>query len=158
MPDLDVTAAHVRFLVLRSMPMLVADLEAPDADTPARLDGGLFQTLTERGLAVVSALYDEPLPKGAQVGFTLTDEELRLEDDRETSLLRVARRKVDPAWRDEALRMKGTMLYVGRNLGMSPELSPRELCDLLERAAGSERVAAAIVGVAEETTGLPMFG
>lgn len=157
MPTSDATAAYVRFLVVRSMPMMVVDLEAPEDVGPAQLDGGLFQTLTERGLALIPRLYDEPLPQGARVGLTLTGEELRLEDDEETRLLRMPRESIDPQWRDEALRMRGTMLYVGRNLDMDPDLTPKQVCDLLEDVADDDRVAAAIVGVAEETDGLPVF-
>lgn len=154
----DAVAAYVRFLVVRSMPMLVVDLEAPSDDVPVRLDGGLFQTLTERGLAMMPGLYDQPLPRGAQVGVTLAEDELRLEDDDETRLLRLPRGEVDEQWSAEALRMKGTMLYVGRNLAMEPDLTPRQVCDLLEEAAGDDRVAGAIVGVAEQAQGLSVFG
>lgn len=157
MSTLEDTAAYVRFLVVRSMPLLVVDLDAPETDGPAQMDGGLFQTLVERGLAMVPGLYGQSLPQGAQVGLTLDDDELRLEDDQETRLLRVPRDSVDPGWREEALRLRGTMLYVGRNLAMDPDLSTRAVCDLIDAAADHERVAAAIVGVAEPDQGLPVF-
>lgn len=154
----DAAAAYARFLVVRSMPLLVVDLEEPEGETKPALEEGLFRALVERGLATVPRFYGEPLPKGARVGLTLGTEELRLEDEEETTLLRIPRASVDEEWEAEAKRLRGTMIYVGRNLDMDPDLAPKELCDLLDAAAGEGRIAGAIIGVAEPADGLPIFG
>lgn len=151
-------AAYVRFLVVRTMPMVVLDVATDADDAPVLLQRTLFRRLVELGLAVLPRFYGLDLPRGARIGFTLNADELRLEDDEATGLLRVDRSNLPPAWVDAALRLKGTMTYAVRDLDMDPDLSPRELCDLLEAAAGDERVAGAVVGVAEPREGLPLFG
>lgn len=162
------TAAHVRFVVLRGLPMLVVDLEEgadPHRGTDTGTDDGaqaggqvrLFPLLVERGLMRLPRFYGHDLPRGAQVGVTLTAEELKIEDEQETRLLRLPRASVPEDWEAAAKRLKGTMLIVGRELGVDPDHSPKELCDLLEDAAGDDRIAGAIVGVAEPREGLPFF-
>lgn len=158
MPTPDAAAAAARFLVVRRLPLLVVDLESPDRDVPVHLVGGLFTTLVERGLVVLPRFYGVELPRGVAVGFRLTADELTLEDRSETRLLRVPRAGVDPAWASESLRLKGTMLAVGRDLELDADLDDRAVCDVLEIAAAQERVAGAIVGVAEERQGLPIIG
>lgn len=158
MSPLDAMTAHVRLEVLRGLPMMVVDLEGPEPEGPLTLEEGLFRTMTERGLAVLPRFYGVDLPRGARVGVTLADDECRIEDDDATKLLTMPTASVDPEWRAAAQRLRGTMLLVGRNLGVDPDLGLRELCDLLERQAADGRVAGAIVGVAEPTTSLPLFG
>jgi hypothetical protein len=154
----DAAVAHVRFEVVRDLPMVVVDLETPDAvDAPVLLQDNLFRTLVDRGLAVLPRFFGLSLPQGARVGFTLTDDELRLEDEQETRLLRVPRDGVDPAWLAAAKRLRGTMLLVGRDLGVDPDQSPGDLCQLLEASSRQQRVAGAIVGVAEPVQGLPLI-
>lgn len=146
-------AAHVRFVLLRELPMLVVDLTGDgEADTP-----DLFPLLIERGLQRLPRFYGHDLPRGAQVGITLTSEELKVEDERENRLLRLPRDSVPEDWESAAKRLRGTMLLVGTDLGLDPDHSPKELCDLLEGAAEDDRLAGAIVGVAEPRDTLPFF-
>ncbi len=152
----DAAAASIRFLVLRGRPLAVVDLEAPDEERPRLIAGGLFQHLVERGLAVLDRFYGRTLPKGARLGFTVTPDELRLEDEQETGLLRIPRAGVDADWLDAAKRLRGTMVCVGHNLGVDPDESARAVCDRLDAAARDERVAGAIVGVAEPRQQLPI--
>ncbi|MDX1622096.1 MAG: hypothetical protein R3320_13950, partial [Nitriliruptorales bacterium] len=91
------------------------------------------------------------------LGVTLTSEDLKVEDEQENRLLRVPRESVPEDWEREAIRLKGTMLMAGRDLEVDPDHSPKELCDLLEAAAADDRLAGAIVGVAEPEEGLPLF-
>jgi hypothetical protein len=153
----DATAAHARFLVVARMPLLAVDLEGPEPEGPAALAPGLFRTLLERGLAVMEGFYGRDLPRGARVGLTLARDELRLEDTDETRLLSVPRASVDADWLEHAARLRGSMLLVGRNLGIDPDQTPKELCDLIERATADRRVAGAIVGFAEPREGLPLL-
>lgn len=149
-------AAHARFLVVREQPMLVVDLEGDMPERPA-VDPGLFRSVVEAGLLVLPGFYGVQLPKGARVGWTLDEHHLTLQDERETNLLRVPRPAVDPVWEAAALRLKGTMTVVGWNLGADPDQTPKEVCDLIDDASTSGRVAGAIVGVAERKAGLPLF-
>ncbi len=155
----DAVSAAARFVLLRDLPLLVVDLEPPaDADdAPPALREGLFRTLLERGLVQLPRFYDVELPKGVRVGLTLERQEMRLEDDQETTLLRVPRAGVDRAWTDRALALRGTMLCVGPGLGVGPDHDAHEICDLLDLGATAGRVAGAIVGVAEPAQGLPLL-
>ena len=154
----DATSAAVRSVLLRDLPMLAVDLEPPaDTDTPMLLQDGVFRALAERGLAELPRFYGVELPKGVRVGVTLEREVARLEDDAETTLLRIPRTGLDDAWLRRALELRGTMLCVGHALGVRPETTPHELCDLLDIAATAGRVLGAIVGVAEPRTGLPLL-
>ena len=166
----DAVSAAARFVLLRDLPLLVVDLEPPaaspdgqagaaaaPADQPPALREGLFRTLLERGLVQLPRFYDVELPKGVRVGLTLERQEMRLEDDQETTLLRVPRAGVDKAWTDRALELRGTMLCVGPGVGIGPDHDPHEVCDLLDLAATAGRVVGAIVGVAEPAQGLPLL-
>lgn len=156
MPALD-TSAAARFLVVRGLPLLVVDLEPADPDTPALLADDLFRRVVDRGLLVLPRFFGVDLPRGARLGFTATREELRLEDEQETTLLRVPRASLDPAWLGRALELKGTMLLVGRDLGIDPDQTPGEVAQIVDDACATSRVAGAIVGVAEPREGLPLF-
>ena len=147
---------HARFLVVREMPMLVVDLEGTAPDLPLVADN-LLRNLTEAGLVMLPAFYGVEFPKGARVGWTLAREELRLEDEQEQTHLRITRGAVDPVGEAAALRLKGTMLAVGWNLGIDPDDSDQATCDRLDTAARDGAVAAAIVGVAEPQEGLPLL-
>lgn len=157
MPSADATVAHARFLVIAEMPMLVVDLEGPETEAPLVLEEGVFRTLLERGLAVLEGFYGRDLPRGARVGLTLARDQLRLEDEDETVLLRVPRESVDPEWLEAAQRLRGSMLLVGRNLGVDPDQTPKDVCDLLETGTTARRVSGAIVGFAEPKEGLPLL-
>lgn len=150
---MNAAAAHVRFVLLRELPLLVVDLvDEEEGGTPP-----LFPLLLERGLMRLPRFYGHDLPRGAQVGVTLTSEELKIEDEQENRLLRLPRGSVPGDWETAAKRLRGTMLVVGTDLGLDPDHTPKQLCDLLEGAAEDERLAGAIVGVAEPRDNLPFF-
>lgn len=157
----DAVSAAARFVLLRDLPLLVVDLEPPEdaADEPATLRDGLLRALLERGMVQLPRFYDVELPRGVRVGLTLEEEVIRLEDDEETTLLRIPREGVGDDWVDRALQLRGTMLCVGHAIGVGPDEGPHEICDLLDLAATDRRVAGAIVGVAEpmEGQGLPLL-
>jgi hypothetical protein len=136
--------------------MLVVDLEG-DAPANPTVDQGLFRSVVDNGLLVLPGFYGVELPKGARVGWMLDDQHLAMQDELETTLLRVPRPAVDPVWEAAALRLRGTMTLIGWNLGADPDQTPKELCDLLDAAACAGRLAGAIVGVAERKVGLPLF-
>lgn len=156
MTDLDALTVHARFVVVREQPLVAVDLEGDPPELPLVQDN-LYKTLVERGLVPLPAFYGVELPKGARVGWTLGRDELRLEDEQETRLLRIPRPAVDPIWEAAALRLKGTMFCGGWNLGIDPDQTVKELCDVLEAAAAAGRLAGAIVGVAEPSEGLPLL-
>lgn len=150
--------AHARFLVVREQPLIVVDLEGDEPSLPM-VDDNLFKRVVEAGLLVLPGFYGVQLPKGARVGWTLTPDELRLEDDQETRLLRIPRDAVDPVWEAASLRLRGTMFCLGWHLGVDPDDTDKATCDLLDRQARIGRLAGAVVGVAEPQTGLPLvFG
>ena len=155
----DASAATARFVMLRDLPLLVVDLEPPpEVDTTdPMLQGGLFAALAERGMVVLPRFYEVDLPRGVRVGLTLDPSVARLEDDQETTLLRVDRGPIDPTWVSRAVELRGTMLCVGPGLGIGPDHTPHEVCDLLDIAATAGRVVGAIVGVAEPQQGLPLI-
>ncbi|MFT4745554.1 MAG: hypothetical protein ACI9OB_000227 [Nonlabens sp.] len=155
----DAIAAAARFVLLRDLPLLIVDLEPPDDDdpTPPLLREGLFRALTERGLVTLPRFYGVDLPRGVNIGLTIEREVIRLEDDAETTLLRIPRASVDRPWLDRAIKLKGTMLCVGPALGVNADQDEQALCDLLEIAANAGRVAGGIIGVAEPRFGLPMM-
>lgn len=153
------TTAGVRFLVVRAMPLAVVDLEPVEAGTPSLLADDLFRRLVDRGLAVLPRFLGQDLPKGARVGFTVTPDELVLEDEDETRMLRVPRGGIDPEWLARALTLRGTMLVVGRDLGIAPDQTGLAVAEAVEAGCAEGRVAGAVVGVAEPRTGLPLvFG
>ncbi|MBW3658367.1 MAG: hypothetical protein KY457_06990 [Actinobacteria bacterium] len=151
------TAAAARFLLVRGMPLVVVDLEPVDDDVPPLLADDLFRRLVDGGLLVLPRFLGLELPKGARVGFTVTADELVLEDEAETKLLRVPRGALERAWLDRALALKGTMLVVGRDLGIDPDQSGLAVAESVEAGCADRRVAGAVVGVAEPRTGLPLL-
>lgn len=155
----DAVSASARFVLLRDLPLLVVDLHPPEdvGEQPPALREGLFRTLLERGLVQLPRFYGVELPKGVRVGLTLEPERMRLEDDQETTLLRIPREGVGDDWVERALALRGTMLCVGPGLGVGPDHDAHEVCDLLDLAAGAGRLAGAIVGVAEPAQGLPLI-
>jgi hypothetical protein len=174
----DAVAAHARFVLLRDLPMLVVDLEPAtdpgdasgdtdaDVSTHAAATGPsdppdgtavLIQALAERGMVQLPRFYDVDLPRGVRVGLTIDEDGMRLEDDDETTLLRLPRAGVDQSWIDRALALRGTMLCAGSAIGIGPDQTPHEVCDLLDIAATAGRVLGAIAGVAEPRQGLPLL-
>ena len=156
MTDMPETQAHARFLVVREQPMVVVDLEGDEPHLPT-VEDNLFKRVVEAGLLVLPGFYGVQLPKGARVGWTLTEEELKLEDEDETRLLRIPRGSVDPVWEAASLRMKGTMFCLGWHLGIDPDEDARQTCDRLDEHARIGRLAGAVVGVAEPREGLPLI-
>lgn len=155
----DAATAAARFLMVGDLPMLVVDLEPPAADdpTPQLLRDSLYTLLVERGLAQLPRFYGVDLPRGVRVGLTLDRDLMRLEDHEETTLLRIPRERVDDEWLARARTLKGSMLVVGTALGVGPDHTAHEVCDLLDLAATAGRAAGAIVGVAEPAQGLPLL-
>lgn len=159
----DAVSAAARFVLLRDLPLLIVDLEPPAIpeggadDTPPMLREGLLRALVERGMVTLPRFYDVDLPRGVRVGLTVSRELMRLEDEDETTLLRIPRPAVDGDWLERALRLKGTMLCVGPALGVDADQSASELCDLLDIAASAGGLVGAIVGVAEPRFGLPLL-
>lgn len=156
-PPADAVGAAARFVLLRHLPLLAVDLEPPPDAGDAMSGEGLMTALLERGMVQLPRFYDVDLPRGVRVGLTLDGDRLRLEDDQETTLLRIPRQGVDPDWVARALELRGAMLCVGPGLGIGPEHDPHEVCDLLDLAATAGRVVGAIIGVAEPKQGLPLL-
>jgi len=143
--------AGVRTLVPGGMPMLVADL--PDA--PEGL--AVREALREAGLQVLPGIIGVEFPRGAAVGILLEGQEVRLVDERETTLLRLGRSGLAPDWLDAAVRLKGTMLTVTTALGVAELEDPAALGAALETEARDGRVDGAIVGVSDRRPRLPLL-
>ena len=142
----------VRFLVVRSLPLLVAGLDEHD-------DGGrLADALVSRGLVEIPRFLGVDLPRGAQLGFSLTGTELRLVDEQDDTLMRAPREAVDEAWLEEARRLQGTMFVAVRDLELDPDQTPRDLAHDLDAQARRGGVMGGIVGFAEERPTLPLLG
>lgn len=155
MPDIDLLA-HARFVVVREQPLLIVDLEGEEPALPM-VEDNLFKQVVEAGLLVLPGFFGVNLPRGARVGWTLSPDELRLEDESERRLLRIPRPAVDPVWEAAALRLRGTMFCLGWNLGVGPDDTDEQVCHRLDQQARIGRVAGAVVGVAEPQTGLPLL-
>lgn len=151
----DITTS-ARFVVVREQPLLVVDIEGPMPVLPL-IEDGIYRRVVDAGLLELRSFYGVNLPRGARVGWSLDQGELRLMTEDDTAILKVPRDAVDPVWEAAALRMKGTMFCVGFNLGLHADQTPQELCDSLEAGSRDTRLAGAIVGVAEPRTGLPLF-
>ena len=142
----------VRFLVVRRLPLLVAGIELDE-------DGRrLADALVSRGLVQIPQLFGVDLPRGAQLGFSLTPTQLRLVDDQDNTLMRAPREAVDEAWLAEARRLQGTMFVAVRELELDPDEAPRELAERLEEQARNGTLMGGIVGFAEERPTLPLLG
>lgn len=150
------TQAHARFLVVREQPLIIVDLEGDEPELPM-VEDNLFKRVVEAGLLVLPGFYGVQLPKGARIGWTLTDEDLQLEDEQETRLLRIPRTSTDPVWESASLRLRGSMFCLGWHLGIDPDDADKQVCDRLDQQARIGRVAGAVVGVAEPRAGLPLL-
>jgi len=144
-------AVGVRTLVPGGMPMLVADLPASPAGSLVR------EALRVAGLRPLPGVLGVEFPRGASVGLLLEGQDVRLVDDRETTLLRLERRGLAPEWLDAAVRLRGTMLAVTTDLGIEALDEGRSLGAALEEAARAGRVDGAVVGVSDRRPRLPLL-
>jgi hypothetical protein len=142
---------QVRFLRVRDLPLLVASI--PDEGRGPEL----HTALVEHGLVVLPAFLGVDLPRGVRVGFVADPDELRLVDERETTLLRAPRAGVDPDWFEAAKRLKGTMAVVLRDVELDPDEDPRSLAARIDAEAKAGRTLGAIVGLVEERPQLPLL-
>ena len=142
--------AGVRTLVPEGMPLLVADLPGTPEGTAVR------DALRSAGLRVLTGFVGVAFPRGAAVGLLLEGEEVRLVDERETTLLRLDRRGLAPEWIDASVRMKGTMLAVASGIDVESLEDRASLAARLETEARDGRLDGAIVGVADRRPRLPL--
>lgn len=143
----------VRFLVVRHLPLLVAGID--DGDEAGRR---LADALVTRGLVEIPRFLGVDLPRGAQLGFSLTASELRLVDQSDETLMRAPRDAVDATWLEGARRLQGTMFVAVRNLEIDPDETPRALAERLDASARQGVLMGGIVGFAEERPVLPLAG
>ncbi|MFA9446817.1 hypothetical protein [Egicoccus sp. AB-alg6-2] len=144
-------AVHLRFLLVRELPLLVAGVE--DVGRGAQL----LTALAERGLPVIDGFLGVSLPRGARVGFAVDAEHLRLVDEQDATLLRARRETVDEAWLTAARRMRGTMLVTLRDAVLSPDEDPAQLAARIDGLARAGSARGAVVGVVEERPTLPLL-
>jgi hypothetical protein len=141
----------VRTLTPAGLPMLVADL-------PATQEGALVHAaLIDAGLVLLPGLFGIDFPRGARVGVQLEGEEVRLVDESDTTLLRLTRAGLSPAWIEQAVRMKGTMLVVITDAAIAGFADERALGDALELRARDGGAVGAIVGVHDRRPRLPLL-
>lgn len=141
----------VRTVTLGGMPLLVA---AVPADGPG---DRLLDAVAERGLVRLPAVTGVELPRGARVGFVVDQQELRLVDDQDATLLRAPRAGLDPGWLEAAHRLRGTMTVLGRDVELDADLDVPTMVARFDAAAPSGLVLGAIVGLVEERPTLPLF-
>ncbi len=141
----------VRTLTPGGMPLLVVDL--PDAPSGR----AVRDALRDAGLRTLSGVIGVDFPRGAAVGVLLEGDEVRLVDERETTLLRLGRGGLAPDWLDAAVRLKGTMLAATTALGVAGLDDPVTLGAALEAEAQAGRVDGAIIGVSDRRPRLPLL-
>lgn len=141
----------VRTLAPGGMPLLVADLP----DTPSGV--AVRDALRGAGLRPLPGVLGVEFPRGAGVGLLLEGQEVRLVDERETTLLRLDRRGLAPEWLEAAVRLKGTMLAVTAALDVASLEDPAALGAALETEARDGRLDGAIVGVSDRRPRLPLL-
>jgi hypothetical protein len=141
----------VRTVTLGGLPLLLAVVS-----TGAGADA-LLAAVADGGLAPVPGLSGVDLPRGARVGFVVDRDQLRLVDERDTTLLRAPRSGLDATWLDTALRLRGTMAVVARDVEVDASSSVPELVARIDAAGADGRVLGAIVGIVEERPTLPLL-
>ena len=142
---------HLRFLLVRELPLLVAAVA--DRGRGAQL----LTALAERDLPTIEGFLGVPLPRGAKVGFSIDAEQLRLVDEQDAALVRVERDALDADWLAAARRMRGTMFVVLRDEVLDAEEEPAHLATRIDGCARSGSARGAIVGVVEERPTLPLI-
>ncbi len=141
----------LRTLRVAGMPMVLAVLGDDHGSRTLGVE------LVNAGLAQIPGLVGHELPKGARVGFTLDASQLRLVDEQDNTLLRASRDGLDAEWVAEAVRMRGTMLVVLDGEPPQADLDAPALIAELDAAAGRGEARAAVIGVYEEPTKLPLI-
>lgn len=141
----------VRTVTVGGLPLLVAGV--PDRGAGAQL----LAVVMDRGLQALASVRGADLPRGAELGFVVDRDELRLVDPDDRPLLRAGREGLDPTWLEAAKRLKGTMTLVVRDLVVDATTSPGELLAAADEAAREGRVVGAIVGLVEERPQLPLL-
>jgi hypothetical protein len=144
-------AVHLRFLVVRGLPLLVAVVP------PVGRGAELTAALADRGLARIGGFLGVDLPRGARVGFVLDASELRLVDERDDTLLRAPREGIDDDWIAGARRLRGTMIVAVDELALTPEAAAPEVAGAVDERARAGSALGAIVGVVEERPTLPLL-
>ncbi len=142
--------AGVRTLAPGGLPLLVVDLPENSSGVAVRA------ALRSAGLRALTGLLGVDFPRGAAVGLLLEGEEVRLVDDRETTLLRLDRRGLAPEWLDAAVRMRGTMLAVVTAIDVGELDDPALLGARLEAEGRQGQLDGAIIGVADRRPRLPL--
>jgi hypothetical protein len=142
--------AGVRTLAPGGLPLLVVDLPATAPGAAVR------DALREAGLRPLPGVIGVDFPQGAGVGVLLEGGEVRLVDERETTLLRLDRRGLAPEWLDAAVRLRGTMLAVTVALGVEALDDPSALGAALETQARDGGLDGAIIGVSDRRPRLPL--
>jgi hypothetical protein len=141
----------VHTLASGGRPLLVADLPAGPATA------ALVAALTAAGLVALPGFLGLDLPRGAGVGIQLEGREARLVDAKESALLRLPRAGLSAEWQEAAIRLRGTVLAVVRDLGVGPDVAPSDLGSALETSARDGRLLCAVVGVQDRLPRLPLL-
>lgn len=141
----------LRSLVAGPQPLLVAS-----AGYEGRA-GQLRSALDAAGLQRLDSFLGSSLPKGAKVGFVVTQEEVRLVDERDDALLRAPREGFSSEWLEAATRLRGTMFVVVEGMDLSPETPMAQLARQLDETARDQGLVGAVVGVVEERPTLPLL-
>jgi hypothetical protein len=147
----DQPVVGVRTLTPGGMPMLVVDLpRSPETML-------VHEALVSGGLRVLPGLFGVDFPRGARVGLQLEGDEVRLLDESDTTLLRLTRSGLSPAWIERAVRMRGTMLVVVTAAAIETFDDERALGDALELQARDGEALGAIIGVHDRRPRLPLL-
>jgi hypothetical protein len=119
--------------------------------------GQLRAALDAAGLRQLDSFLGSSLPKGAKVGFVVTQDEVRLVDERDDALLRAPRDGFSSEWLEAATRLRGTMFVVAEGIDLSPETPLVQLARDLDGIARDDGLVGAVVGVVEERPTLPLL-
>jgi hypothetical protein len=146
-------AAGVRTLTLDGLPLLVVALPS----SPEGLH--VWRALHDAGLHALPGFSGAEFPRGARVGVQLEGAEVRVVDEEDLTLLRMARAGLDDGWLEAARRLRGTMFGVVTDLDVAALADPRVLAAALDVQAGTRAAGllGAIVGVHEVRPKLPLL-
>lgn len=141
----------VRTVTVSGLPLLLAGVPL---DEPG---GRLWEALAERGLRPLERVAGAELPRGAELGFVVDRDELRLVDPTDTPILRAGRDGLADAWLEAAKRLKGTMCVAVADHTFAPDAEVAQLVREADEAAAAGRAVGAIVGLVEERPTLPLL-